>query len=67
MHRIQTPLTRNSTKVQAVSPHPLPLYLKYILRQGLTLMNTYSNVEYRKENVSDRGLKGVSEHSPMNK
>lgn len=31
------------------------------------LMNTYSNVEYRKENVSDRGLKGVSEHSPMNK
>lgn len=30
-------------------------------------MDTYSNVEYRKENASNRGLKDVREHSPMNK
>lgn len=31
------------------APHSLPLYLNYILKEGLMLMDTYSNVEYRKE------------------
>lgn len=44
----------------------LPLYLKYILKPGVMFTDTYLIVEYRKENASNRGLKDVSDKSPMN-